>query len=131
MNYEKPFTKIIAQIYIEKFENIYNSISENKQTILDEIHKEEEKFSKTIKQGLKEFEKLIHGYTIAYEKTGKKTTIIDGKKAFKLFDTYGFPLEMTQDLAKEHQLDVDSKGFEEAFEKHQQLSRTAAAGKFK
>ena len=68
---------------------------------------------------------------IAEERTGQKITKISGNRAFTLFDTYGFPLEMTVELAKESGLTVDVEGFAAAFEKHQELSRTAAAGKFK
>ncbi len=68
---------------------------------------------------------------IAEEKTGQKITKISGNRAFTLFDTYGFPIEMTLELAGESGLEVDMVGFGQAFEKHQELSRTAAAGKFK
>lgn len=68
---------------------------------------------------------------MAEEKTGQKITKISGNKAFTLFDTYGFPIEMTLELARENGLEVDMNGFNQAFEKHQELSRTAAAGKFK
>ena len=72
----------------------------------------------------------MKGFQIAYERSGTRPTQISGEKAFKLFDTYGFPIEMTIELAREHELSVDSEGFEKAFVAHQEKSRTAAAGKF-
>jgi len=73
----------------------------------------------------------VNGFKIAFERSGQKVTQISGGKAFTLFDTYGFPLEMTLELAKEQGLTVDIDGFKKAFEEHQEKSRTAAAGKFK
>lgn len=96
-----------------------------------ELAKEEYKFSDTLKAGMREFEKIVNGFKIAFERSGQQITQVSGGKAFTLFDTYGFPLEMTVELAKENGLTVDVDGFTTAFEKHQELSRTASAGKFK
>ncbi|MCK9272070.1 HAD-IA family hydrolase [Candidatus Gracilibacteria bacterium] len=131
MNFEKPIISEIAKMYISKFENVYISVKNNKSKIIEELNKEEEKFSKTIKDGIKEFERLVKGFEIAFERSGQKITTISGDKAFRLYDTFGFPLEMTQELAKENGLEVDKEGFTKAFEKHQELSRTASEGKFK
>lgn len=131
MWYEKTVISEIAKIYIAKFENIYDSIKNNKEKIIDELNKEEERFGKTLKDGIKEFEKLIHGIHIAFERTRQKITQISWDKAFRLYDTYGFPLEMTIELAKEKWFSVDQEKFQEAFQKHQELSRTASEGKFK
>jgi alanyl-tRNA synthetase len=131
MGYEAPFTAEIAAIYIEQFSGIYASIKNNAEKIKNELSIEEGKFAKTLKEGNREFEKIVNGFKIAFERSGQKVTQIAGSKAFTLFDTYGFPLEMTLELAKEHGLTVDIAGFQSAFEKHQELSRTAAAGKFK
>jgi len=128
---DKNFLGEIAEIVIRKFENIYPSIKENKQKIINEIEKEEERFRKTLSSGLKEFEKLVKGFQIALERTGKEITTISGDKAFKLYDTYGFPIEMTEELAKENNLKVDKEGFEEAFKNHQEKSRLASEQKFK
>jgi len=104
----------------------------NKQNkILDEISLEEKKFQKTLEAGLKEFQKLLETFQAVFEKTGKKTTTIAGKQVFKLYDTYGFPLEMTAELAQEANLQIDTKGFEEAFKKHQEKSRLSLEKKFK
>ena len=130
MGYEAPFTAEIASIYIEQFSPIYESVANHAEKIKTELSGEEGKFAKTLKDGVREFEKIVNGFQIAFERSGQKITQISGGKAFTLFDTYGFPLEMTVELAKEHGLTVDIDGFNVAFEKHQELSRTAAAGKF-
>lgn len=131
MGYEKPFTTEIADIYIWQFSGIYESVKTNAEKIISELSIEEGKFSKTLKDGVREFDKIVNGFKIAFERSGQKVTQISGGKAFTLFDTYGFPLEMTVELAKEQWLTVDIDGFKSAFEKHQELSRTASAGKFK
>ncbi|NRH21073.1 alanine--tRNA ligase [Candidatus Gracilibacteria bacterium] len=131
MGYEQPFTTQIADIYIEQFSGIYESVRNNAEKIKNELSIEEGKFSKTLKDGVREFDKIVNGFKIAFERSGQQVTQISGGKAFTLFDTYGFPLEMTVELAKEQGLTVDVDGFNIAFEKHQELSRTASAGKFK
>lgn len=131
MGYELPFTTEIADIYIEQFSGIYESVKNNADKIRNELSQEESRFSKTLKEGNREFEKIVNGFKIAFERSGQKVTQIAGSKAFTLFDTYGFPLEMTLELAREHELTVDVEGFQKAFEEHQEKSRTAAAGKFK
>ena len=131
MGFEGMFTNEIAKIYISQFENIYPTIKENSEKILTELTNEENRFAKTLKDGIKEFEKIVRGFDIAFEKTGNRPTQIAGTRAFTLFDTYGFPLEMTIELAKEKNLTVDVEGFNKAFQAHQEKSRTAAAGKFK
>jgi HAD superfamily hydrolase (TIGR01509 family) len=131
MGYEQPFTTIIADIYIDQFSGIYESVRNNAEKIRTELSAEEARFSKTLKDGVREFEKIVGGFKIAFERSGQKVTQISGGKAFTLFDTYGFPLEMTIELAKEQELTVDIAGFNKAFEEHQEKSRTAAAGKFK
>lgn len=131
MGYELPFASAIADMYIEQFSGIYDSIRNNSEKIRTELMIEEGKFSKTLKDGVREFEKIVNGFKIAFERSGQKVTQISGSKAFTLFDTYGFPLEMTIELAKEHSLTVDIEWFNNAFEKHQELSRTASVGKFK
>lgn len=130
MGYEQPFATQIADIYIEQFSGIYESIQNNADKIRTELAGEESRFSKTLKDGVREFEKIVNGFKIAFERSGQKITQIAGGKAFTLFDTYGFPLEMTIELAKEQGLTVDIAGFNKAFEEHQEKSRTAAAGKF-
>ena len=112
------FATEIANCIIDQFANDYPELATNRQKITDELTKEEVKFSKMLGRGLREFEKFA-----------QKT--VTGQDAFILFSTYGFPLEMTQELAAERGQRVDEKKFREEFIKHQELSRTATAGKFK
>lgn len=98
----------------------YENLKYNKQSILDEIEKEETRFNLTLESGMKTFEKLVS--------ENKK---VDGKNAFLLYQSYGFPIEMTLELAKESGIEVDEKGFEQENKKHQELSRTQSAGSFK
>lgn len=125
------FTRQVAQGYIDTYKDVYTDLREKQDMILSELEKEEIKFRSTLESGIKEFEKLLKGFAMAFEKTGNKVTEIAGKQAFKLYDTYGFPYEMTEELAEEHGLTVDKKGFDEAFEKHKNLSREGAEQKFK
>ncbi|MBN2096732.1 alanine--tRNA ligase [Candidatus Peregrinibacteria bacterium] len=124
------FTHVIAKKIIHLMSDIYPELK-HEEVILQIFQLEEEQFRKTINHGLKEFEKLLTGFQMAFEKTGKRMTEISGKQAFKLYDTYGFPIEMTEEEAKKHGLTVDKKGFDEAFKKHQELSRAGAEEKFK
>lgn len=126
-----PFCHTVAEVIIDIMQNEWPELLKNKALIIDELKKEEERFSKTLAQGLKEFEKLANGLEIAFQRSGKRITVISGKNAFKLYDTYGFPLEMTEELAKERGLTVDTAEFNAAYEKHQELSRQGADQKFK
>ena len=125
------FLTPIANKIISKFEDIYEGVKKNKQKIIDEIEREEKQFLSTLENGLKEFDKLLKWFEIAFERTWKKIDTISGDKAFKLYDTYWFPLEMTYELAKEKWLKVDEEWFQEAFKRHQELSRAWAEQKFK
>ena len=114
------FTSEIAKIVIDICKQDYNVLSENKGFILEELEKEEKKFKKTLEIGLREFNKLV-----------KKDSRITGKEAFILFSSYGFPWEMTQELAEEKGLRIDKSEFEKEFKKHQELSRKGAEKRFK
>ena len=106
----------------------------NRDFIKSELNIEVEKFAKAIDLGYKEFEKVINGIEKhkLFAKEGEVVeNIISGKAAFRLFDTFGFPLELTEEIAKEKGFAVDKAGYEEAFKAHQELSRTASAGAFK
>ena len=127
---KENFTSHIAEEVIRIFGDIYKEVARNKKFVITEMAAEETKFRDTVEQGLKEFEKLVAGFKIAFEKTGQAVKEISGKQAFKLYDTYGFPLEMTQELAAENNLTVDVTGFNDAFKKHQELSRAGAEQKF-
>ena len=108
----------IARLIIEKYQSYYSELSQNKQVVLDVLKNEKEKFNKTLEKGLREFAKVSN-------------KDIDGEVAFHLYDTYGFPIELTEELAKDAGISVDIKGFNEKFKAHQELSRTSSAGKFK
>lgn len=112
----------IAKVVVNQYENYYSEIKQNKNIVFDVLRDESTKFNRTLGHGLKEFNKLIKN---------KDLQIIDKDSAFKLYDTYGFPLELTVELAKEQNLKVDEEGFKEKFRHHQELSRSAASGKFK
>ncbi|HLD61178.1 MAG TPA: alanine--tRNA ligase, partial [Patescibacteria group bacterium] len=124
------FTTHIAEKVIEIFAGVYPELSRNRDFVLTEMAREESKFRNTIEQGLKEFEKLVNGFRMAFEKTGQVIKEISGKHAFKLYDTYGFPFEMTQELAIENGLAVDVEGFNQAFREHQEKSRAGSEQKF-
>jgi alanyl-tRNA synthetase len=121
---ENLWTKEIAKIIIEDYENVYNELSDNSNFIVKCLDAEEEKFGKTLDQGLKEFGKQA-------ELSVKVGDIISGKDAFNLYQTYGFPIEVLVELANERNIKVDMSGFKKEVERHQELSRTASAGMFK
>jgi len=131
LGYKGMFLSKVASVVIDKLGLAYLHMIDKKDEILKKIEAEEKQFGETLEKGLKEFEKLIKGFEIAFERTGKKIDTIAWVKAFKLYDTYGFPLEMTVELAEEKGLKVDKEGFDKAFKEHQEKSRTASAGKFK
>jgi alanyl-tRNA synthetase len=121
----------LAQMVIATFSPVYESVALNADKILEELAREEDKFSKTLAEGTREFEKIVRGMQEAAIKTGNTITNISGQRAFTLFDTYGFPIEMTVEIAREHGMTVDREGFDQKFTAHQELSRTASAGMFK
>ena len=110
----------IAKLIINKYKKYYKELEENENVVYEVLSNEKNKFNKTIEKGLREFEKVT-----------KDNNDIDATTAFKLYDTYGFPLELTVELAHEKNIKVDEKGFEEKFKAHQELSRTSSAGQFK
>ena len=112
----------VADMYIAAYAEYYTELKDNATRIREELKKEVEKFSATLQQGLKEFEKLLK-----YIQNNR----ISGKAAFKLYDTYGFPIEMTLELAKDHGITVDMAGYENCFKEHQQKSQAGAEQKFK
>ena len=116
------FDTQIAELIIKKYENYYSEIKENKQTAIEVLQNEKVKFSKTLEKGLKEFDKIIANIN---------ENVINKDLAFKLYDTYGFPIELTEELAKEKNINVDIEGFKEKFKHHQELSRQGSKEKFK
>ena len=103
-NIDFEFNKLLAisKIYIDYFKKDYENVKNNEELILLEMEKEINKFEKTIMQGHKEFEKLI---------SNNEIKIIDGKSAFRLYDTFGFPIELTKEMAEEKGLQVDEEGY--------------------
>ena len=114
------FEEQIASLIIDKYEDYYSELKENRNNVIEALRNEKIKFNRTLEKGLREFEKTI-----------KNIDYIDGQTAFHLFDTFGFPIELTIELAAENNLTVDEEGFKTKFKEHQELSRTASAGKFK
>lgn len=112
----------LAKVVIENYKSYYKELDRNQNAILEVLSNEKTKFNRTLEKGLREFEKL--------------TNDIEGKEiskdiAFKLYDTYGFPIELTEELAKEQGLTVDIEGFNKKFEEHQEKSRAGSNQKFK
>jgi alanyl-tRNA synthetase len=122
---EGAFLSNLAKIVVDLYKEAYPELIENLEFIYKELELEEEKFSKTLQKGEKEFMKMIPNILKG------KAKMIPGRMAFKLYDTYGFPIELTKELAKENGLSVDEDGFAKAFEKHQSQSRSGAEQKFK
>lgn len=112
----------IAKNIIDEYKKYYSELSTNENVVMEVLKNEKIKFNRTLEKGLREFEKIVKNLN---------ENEINKDLAFKLYDTYGFPIELTLELAKERGLTVDEKGFYEKFKAHQELSRTASAGKFK
>jgi len=115
----------IAEVIINQFKNVYPELLENRVFIISELDKEEAKFMETLQKGEHEFEKLLPNLL----KDPRK--IMSGRLAFKLYDTYGFPIELTEELASENGMTVNKDEFNEAFKKHQELSRSQSGQAFK
>ncbi|MDR3249052.1 MAG: alanine--tRNA ligase, partial [Treponema sp.] len=120
-----PLLSPIARIIVDQFRGPYPELAENAAFIIEELNKEEEKFLETLQKGEHEFEKLLPNLL----KDPRK--IMSGRLAFKLYDTYGFPIELTEELAAENNMTVNRPEFEEAFKKHQELSRAGGVEAFK
>ena len=142
------FTHKIGQAVMSAMGDVYPELIKNKEFVLANFKTEEDKFTKTLQAGLKEFHKSTENTKVQSltpspspvlrergtgrgRKTQKHTTELSGLATFNLFQTYGFPLELTKEMAYEKGFSVDEPGFNQEFKKHQELSRTAAAGKFK
>lgn len=113
------FTTKVAESVFEIYSD-YSELEKNKNKILEELETEEKRFNQTLEKGLNKFQKITQN---------KKE--ISGKEAFLLYQSYGFPIEMTIELAKEKNISVNKKDFNEKLKEHQEKSRTAAAGRFK
>ena len=116
------FTGEVAKVIIEQYKDVYPELKRNEKFVLEQLSLEETRFARTLRQGNREFEKLVEKVMDGQ---------IDGVSAFHLYDTYGFPVEMTVELARERGLTVDMGGFHECFKKHQATSQAGAEQRFK
>ena len=119
------FTVKLAGVICEKYRHVYPELAENLATCKADLEAEENRFNQTLDKGEAMFNK------VAEQLKAHNQTQISGKTAFKLYDTFGFPFEMTLEMAEKAGLTVDQEGFDEANRKHQELSRTTSAGAFK
>lgn len=117
-NWEQQIASKLMDIY----EVYYSELKENRQIVLESLLNEKIKFNRTLEKGLKEFEKIT---------SRLENNKLDKDSAFRLYDTFGFPIELTVELANEKNIEVDEEGFKEKFKAHQELSRSASQGKFK
>jgi len=122
----KSFTVAMAQVVIDNYKDVYSELAINEKIILEEFEREERQFASALDRGTREFEKLIARVPAHIERK-----VISGKNAFNLYETYGFPIELTVETAAEKGFTVDMEGYQKAFEKHQELSRQGAEQKFK
>lgn len=121
----EPFLGVLADVVIKMYSGPYPELEKKREFILNELQIEEELFGRTLQQGEREFEKLLPGL----QKNPQK--VVSGRVAFRLYDTYGFPLELTEELAAESGLTVNREEFDQAFSKHQELSKQGADKVFK
>lgn len=112
----------VAQVVVDKYKDVYPELEAARDKIVTEIDEEQARFERTLENGMKEFEKLCKYL---------QTNVIAGKSAFRLYDTYGFPLEMTIELAKERGFEVDVDGFNAKFAEHREKSHAGAEQRFK
>ncbi len=119
------FTVKLAEVICEKYKHVYPELAQNLEQCRIDLEAEEKRFNATLDKGEAMYKK------VAEQLKAHGQTQISGKTAFKLYDTFGFPLEMTVEMATKDGLTVDKEGFDEANRKHQELSRTTSAGSFK
>ena len=112
----------IATLLIDMYSKYYVELEQNREVVLDVLSKEKIKFNRTLEKGLREFEKMLPSVTDG---------ILNKDLAFKLFDTYGFPIELTEEIANEKGIKVDVEGFKDRFKQHQENSKNTSGDKFK
>ncbi|MDC7219708.1 MAG: alanine--tRNA ligase [Spirochaetales bacterium] len=122
---EENFLVELSQVVLDMYADVFTELKTNESRIKEELAREEDQFRTTLEKGEKEFEKLLPNLL----KNPKK--VVSGKVAFRLYDTFGFPMELTEDLASENGMTVDREGFEAAFKKHQEASKKGADKAFK
>ncbi len=121
----RPFLAEVSQVVIDMYAPIYRTLERKRDEVLRELTGEEERFIDTLRKGEHEFEKLLPNLQ------KNPARVIPGRVAFRLYDTYGFPIEITEELAGEHGMTVDRAGFDDAYQKHQEMSKTESAGVFR
>jgi len=122
---EPGFSGPIASTIIDSYDHVYPELGANREHIMRELVQEEEKFEKTLTRGMGELEKVLS------KLTEHNQTQLPGRVAFKLYDTFGFPVEFTEEICGEHGIGIDQKGFDKAFEKHKAVSMQGADKAFK
>ena len=120
LNIKQRFLPSLAEMVIDMYKDIYPELSRNKSFVIDNLTQEEQKFSKALRRGLKRFNKI-------YQEKGD----ITGEDAFLLFTSFGFPLEITLELAEEKGISIEVEAFQKEFQQHKDLSRKATSGTFK
>lgn len=135
IGFDNKYFVDIADIYVDEYGKDYQDILQNRDFIKDELVKEVEKFSKALEEGHREFEKVINGIEkhkqFALQNGQVVENKLSGKAVFRLYDTFGFPFELTKELAEERGYTVDRAEFDKKFKEHQEKSRVASAGVFK
>ena len=137
INTASEFEDGIIDIIVEQFKNYYPEVKKNENVVKNVFKEEKNKFNKTLENGLKEFDKIINGFDKKQEflrKTDPNAIVerkITGKAAFNLYETYGFPIEMTEEIAKERGIEVDTSNFKQLFAEHQAKSKQGSDQKFK
>ena len=124
---EEGFTADISQVIIDQYKAVYPELQQHSAFVLEQLVLEEKRFQRTLTQGMREFEKVYA--RIMANPDAPRT--IDSRDTFKLYDTYGFPIEITMELAKERGLHVDREAFDERFRQHQEKSQAGAEQRFK
>lgn len=129
----------LSAMVIDQYRDVYPELGENRGFILEELQKEHALFSRTLEEGLRKANRYLDSLRADMSEADKpetdspesrKSAMLSGELAFKLYDTYGFPIEFTAELARERGFSVDMDGFQRKFEEHQEKSRKASAGKF-
>jgi len=122
----EPFTPVLAEVVVAEYSDVYPELATNREDILKSLAEEEAQFAGALERGTREFCKVVDSFPPHVQKK-----VISGRKAFYLYETFGFPLELTVEMAAEREFTVDTAGYEKAYKKHQDLSRAGAEQKFK
>ena len=122
---KEGFISDLSTVFIDSSADVYSELAGSREFIRKELRLEEERFTRTLLRGEQEFEKLLPNLLKGNRR------IIPGRLAFKLYDTYGFPLELTEELAADHGFTVDKEGFEKAYRRHQEQSKMDEKAFFK